>query len=251
MFGIIPPRRSGVTPHPRSTFERGPPPHPTLFLKEFRMKTKPFAIFAVTAAILGGVVAIAQPGNQPAKDAKQPEMQLPPGWTPQDMQAMMEAGAPGAQHQTLAKSVGTWVGTQTMWMVPDAPAMTSPTTWTITSLMDGRYIKTDVAGEMGDMGTFNGMALAGFDNVTKQYVSTWIDNHSTGIMTGTGTVSADGKTHTWNYTHNCPLTKKPTAMREVMKFPSDSSIAVEMFCTDPKTGKEFKCLQMDLKKQVK
>lgn len=74
--------------------------------------------------VLGGVVAavaIAQPGNQPGNDAKQPEMQLPPGWTPQDMQAMMEAGTPGTQHKTLQKSVGTWVGTQTMWMVPDAP----------------------------------------------------------------------------------------------------------------------------------
>ena len=49
-------------------------------------------------------------------------MQLPPGWTAEDMQAMMAAGTPGKMHEHLAKDVGMWQGKTTMWMAPGARA---------------------------------------------------------------------------------------------------------------------------------
>ena len=147
--------------------------------------------------------------------AGQEEMKLPPGWTEEDMQACMIAGTPGEMHERLAEDVGTWQGKTTMWMAPGCRA-------------DGERVHVDRHADHGRPlhegrngrrdarhGPYHGFGIYGFDNVSQKFVATWIDNHSTGIMKGTGELSADGKTITWKYTHNCPITKKPTTMREV------------------------------------
>lgn len=204
----------------------------------------------VAAFVTGLAVGQNKDAKAPTPTAgKPPEMQLPKGWTPEDMQACMLAGTPGKEHAALLKSVGTWVGTNQMWMAPDSESMTTETTWTISNFMDGRYAKTDVSGDMPGMGPFAGMGIAGYDNAAKQYVSDWVDNHGTGIMRGTGVVSDDGKTMTWTYSYMCPIQKKLTTMREVVKHPTDTTMTVDMFSTDPKTGKEFKCMQMEMKRK--
>ncbi|MDX2115331.1 MAG: DUF1579 domain-containing protein [Planctomycetota bacterium] len=207
-----------------------------------RWLVRPTAVALVIAA-----GAIAQTG----KDAKQgmPDIQLPPGWTAEDMQSCMEAATPGEHHQKLARLVGTWSGTSSMWMAPGMEPTVSQTTWTITSIMDGRFVKTDVTGDIPGMGPFVGSGIAGYDNVAKQYVSDWVDNCTTGIMRGTGEVSADGKKFTWTYNYHCPMTKKPATMREVMTLDGSSGMLVEMHGTDPKSGKEFKMMEMKLSKR--
>lgn len=209
----------------------------------------PACLAAASLAAVVASIAIAQP----AKDAKHgagapPEMKLPKGWTPEDMQACMMAGMPGEMHQRLAKSVGAWRGKQQMWMGLDSDAMTSECTSTVTSLMDGRYTKVEVAGDMPGMGPFSGMGVSGYDNVSKKFVSTWIDNMSTGIMTGTGEMSADGKTITYTFTYNCPINKKPAAMRQVETMTSDTTMTMEMFGSDPKSGKEYKMISIQYAK---
>jgi len=205
-----------------------------------------FGVMGVSAlALIAGSIAIAQPGKD-AKDAKgaPPEMQLPPGWTSEDMQACMQAGIPGEQHAMMSKSVGTWNGKCEMWMAPGMPGSKSECKSVVTSLMDGRFVQIDNKGEM--MGQpFHGMGVNGFDNVSGKYVSTWIDNMGTGIMNGTGELSKDGKVMTWNYTYNCPLTKKPSIMREVETHSGPDAFRLEMFTNDPKSGKEYKMMQID------
>lgn len=71
----------------------------------------------------------------------------------------------------------------------------------------------------------------------------------TGIMSGVGEMSADGKTLTWIFTYNCPVTKKPTTMRQVEKWTGDNSMTLEMFHKDPKTGKEFKAMMIESKRK--
>lgn len=176
-------------------------------------------------------------------------MTLPPGWTEADMQACMAAGMPGPMHQHLAKAVGTWAGTSTSWMAPGMPPMTSSCTSTITMEMDGRYTRCEFRGEMPGMGPFHGLGYNGYDNVSQKFVSTWIDNHSSGIMNGQGSLSPDGKTLTWNFQYNCPITKKPTTMREVERYTNDDTMTLEMFGPDPKSGKEFQMMKLELKRQ--
>lgn len=217
---------------------------------------------AVGLAVIAGSLVTAQPTKdakpgvptkapaaQPGKDVKpapgQPEMPLPPGWTSEDMQTCRAAGTPGEMHKFLAKHAGTWRGQFTMWMGPETEPSKSECTETITTMLDGHYIKCEFAGEMPEMGPFNGFGLTGFDNVTQKFVATWIDNHNTGIMNGTGELSGDGKVLTVTYTKNCPLTKKPTVMRQVQTHTSDNTMTMEMFTTDPKSGKEYKCVRVE------
>jgi len=209
------------------------------------------ALVAATMAAVAGSIAVAQPGKDskaPAPSA-QPEMKLPPGWTEADMEACMIAGTPGSMHELLAKDVGMWNGKCTMWMAPDTEPMASECTYKVTSVMDGRYIKSEMAGEMPGMGPFTGEAITGFDNVSKKFVGTWIDNHSTGIMYGTGVLSTDGKTLTWNYTYNCPVTQKPAAMRQIERNTGPGTKTLEMFGADPKSGKEFKMMRIEFTKK--
>lgn len=202
-------------------------------------------IVLVLGVVVAGSLSIA---DAPAKDAaKQPEMQLPPGWTAADMQACMLAGTPGKMHELLARDAGEWQGKCSMWMPPGGgEPMTSAVTSTAAPILDGRFLKVEVAGEMPGMGPYSGHGLYGFDNVSQKFVSTWIDNHITGIMYGTGEVSPDGKKLTWTYNYNCPVTKKPAVIREVETITGPNTKTLESFGADPKSGKEYQMMRIEL-----
>jgi hypothetical protein len=196
------------------------------------------------AIIVAGSFAIAEP----SKDAGAPQLdiKLPEGWTAEDMQACIIAGTPGEMHKKLAADVGEWHGKTTMWMGPDAEPMHSECISKVTAIMDGRFIQCDMEGEMPGMGPYKGHGLYGFDNVSQEFVSTWIDNHSTGMMTGTGKLSEEGKVLEWKYTANCPITKKPVVVREVETITGPNTKTLEMFGAEPKSGKEFKMMSIEL-----
>lgn len=207
---------------------------------------------AVLCAAVAGSIALAQPAKDSkpaAPSAGQPEMQLPPGWTEADMQACVQAGTPGKMHELLAKDIGVWEGKCKMWMAPGTEPMTSDCTSTVTGIMDGRYVKGVWEGDMPGMGPFRGEGVIGFDNVLQKFVGTWYDNHSTGIMTGTGELAADGKTMTWKYTYQCPITKKPTTMRQIERTTGEKTKSFEMFGTDPKSGAEYKMMSVEFTKK--
>jgi hypothetical protein len=218
---------------------------------QFRKLIVPACLATLGLGALAGSFAVAEePKNaaaaQPAAAADKPEMKLPPGWTEADMQACMIAATPGEQHKTLAKDAGTWQGKNKMYMPGSTEAMTSESTTTVTPIMDGRFIKGEMAGEMPGMGPYNGIGIMGFDNVAGEFVGTWVDNHSTGIMNGTGELSSDGNTMTWTYNYTCPMTKKPAVMREVDTWTGPNSKTFEMFGADPKSGQEFKMMSIEL-----
>jgi len=204
-------------------------------------------LFSTLLATLSALSLAGYFVNASAKDAKSsPEPKLPPGWTAEDMQACMLAGTPGKMHEHLAKDVGEWEGRCTMWPGPDGEPMTSECTSSVTSVLDGRFIKIEMKGEMPGMGPFQGGGISGYDNVTKKFVSSWIDNQSTGIMQGEGALSPDGKTLTWECTFNCPLTKKPAVMKQVETYTGADTKKLEMWGDDPKTGKNFKMMTIEL-----
>src|SRR5688500_598094 len=162
---------------------------------------KLIALALLVSLGLAGVVAIAEPAKE-TKEAQTaaaasasgaPEMKLPPGWTEEDMKACMVAGTPGKMHERLAKDVGTWQGKSTMWMPGVSEPTKSDCTMTISSLMDGRYFKGEMAGEMPGMGPYNGMGIMGFDNVSQKSFPNWLDNQTTGSRKGTGERPSVGK----------------------------------------------------------
>src|SRR5947208_3594739 len=90
--------------------------------------------------------------NQAAQGNPVGETQLPPGMNQADMQACMAAATPGKQHEMLARGVGHWTGKHTMWMTPDAQPATSNMSSTVSTIMDGRFTKVEIEGDMMGMG---------------------------------------------------------------------------------------------------
>lgn len=193
-----------------------------------------------------------------SKDAKpccQSEAKLASGCTDKksacglsetDMKACMAAGAPGKMHEQLAKEAGVWYGKTTIWMGPDAEPAKGECVATVTPIMEGRFVKWDMAGQIPAMGAYTGLGLYGFDNVSQKLTSAWIDNRGTGISTGEGEQSSDGRTRTWKFTANCPVAKKAVTFREVETLTSPDAKTVETFITDPKSGKEFRMMALEL-----
>jgi hypothetical protein len=164
------------------------------------------------------------------------------------MAKMAKAGTPGPQHAMLAKMAGEWACTVKFQMDPSQPSQESQSSASITALMDGRYIQELDSGQM--MGSpFNGMGITGFDNVTGKYVSTWIDNMGTGIMTSVGTADASGKVISWNATENDPTTGKAKKVRMVTTFTDDDHHTFDMFGVPPGGKKEMKMMTITYARQ--
>lgn len=119
----------------------------------------------------------------------------------QKMMEMWEAAmTPGEHHKHLEQFVGTWDLTMKWWMSPDMPPSESKVSSVARTVLGGRFLVEDVKGTI-DMGgqemPFEGMATMGYDNMKKQYVSTWIDNMNTGVWTEHGTCDGYGKVMTF------------------------------------------------------
>lgn len=178
----------------------------------------------------------AKKGEQAAKDAMgamDPDMQ-------KQMEAWMKAGTPGAEHKALAAMAGSWNAAVQMWMGPEATKSTG--TMTCEPIFDGRYYKTTYSGEM--MGqTFNGHALTGYNNITKQYEQVWCDSMSTAILFSTGVRDAAGKVYTYTGTHTCPDTGKPCKMRDVFTMVGPDQMKMESYMTQAGEP-ESKCMEI-------
>ena len=199
-------------------------------------------ILLITIIALSSIGCATDGKPGPAAGANPPEFKLPPGWTEADMQACADAATPGPQHAKLLEEIGKWNGRNTMWHYPGAEPVTTDATCTVTSFMDGRYTKVEWAGDMPGMGPYNGFGIKGYDNLSQQYVHLWIDNLSTGLMTGTGSLAPDGKTFTWNFPYICPITKKSAVFRQIETITGPKTKNLVMFGHDPKTGQEFKMI---------
>ena len=196
------------------------------------MKLRIAAALAI-AACLATAVAFAADAP-PQMSAAQKEM----------MEKMMKAATPGAPHAMLGKMAGDWTCTVKYQMDPSQPWQESQSTATITALMDGRYIQEVDSGMMNGM-PFTGMGLYGFDNVSGKYVSNWIDNMGTGMMTSVGTSDAGGKVIRWVGTMNDPVTGKPAKARMVTTVIDDDHHTFEMFGVPPGAKKEMKVMTID------
>ncbi len=175
-----------------------------------------------------------------AKDAiKQPEGNPGDmGMDPKAMEAMMAAATPGEMHKMLAEDVGEWSFVNTWKMAPDKPEQISTGTAVFTSLYDGRYLQADMSGEL-DGAPFHGRATTAYNNVSKQFEVTWIDNFGTGIMFGTGSYDAAKHQMTLVMEGYDPVTGKKIKMTEVTTRHGKNERVSEYTYPGP-DGKDFK-----------
>ena len=129
-----------------------------------------------------------------------------------------------------------------MWMAPGEQPMTSTATATNTMIMGGRYQQSMNKGDMMGM-PFEGMGLLGYDNATKVFNYTWIDNMGTGTMTMKG--NWDDATKSVNFTGTMvdPMSGKEVQVKQIFTITDDDHQMVQMFTPGP-DGKEFKSMEI-------
>ncbi|MBI2569538.1 MAG: DUF1579 domain-containing protein [Candidatus Schekmanbacteria bacterium] len=174
----------------------------------------------------------------------------PPKMTPEQeaaMKAWTEFATPGPEHQQLKHFVGNWDAAVKMWMEPGAPVQESTATSTGEMIFGDRYLLMKHEG-MFEGEPFHGMAITGFNNMTKKFNSLWIDSEGTGFYLTTGTCDKDHKVCTDTGTMDDPVSKTEMAVRQVTTHVSDTKITMEMYQT-PAGGKEYKTMEITYTKK--
>ncbi|HEX6726677.1 MAG TPA: DUF1579 domain-containing protein [Nitrospira sp.] len=148
-----------------------------------------------------------------------------------DSQAMTElwkqAATPGEPHKLFASIAGSYTTHTKEWMEPGKPPMESDGTSESKMLLDGRFLYQEYNAQM--MGQpFSGIGIDGYENMTKKYVTTWIDTMGTGIFFMEGTASPDGKTITLKGSHPEPGGGKMTH-RAVWKIIDNNNQTFDMY----------------------
>lgn len=161
-----------------------------------------------------------------------------------DMAAMMQAAEPGEQHKGLARMAGDWEFINKAWMAPGQPPMESKGTMHGEMMMGGRYVQHHWKGNFGGM-PFEGQGTEAYDNVTKKYLSSWIDNMGTGIMTSSGTCDAAGKVCTMTGDMADPMSGQNVSMKSVITWADNDHFKNEMFMKDPASGNEMKMMEIN------
>ena len=164
---------------------------------------------------------------------------------PMDQQAMMELwkkmAMPGEPHKQFATLAGSWTTTSKEWMEPGKPPTESTGTAEIKMLLDGRFLYQEYNSQM--MGQpFSGIGIDAYDNMTKKYVTAWLDSMGTGIFIMEGTASADGKTITLKGSHAEPGGGKMTH-RAVWKIVDNNNQTFDMYGAHH-GGKETKMMEI-------
>jgi hypothetical protein len=191
--------------------------------------------FSVSILVALFVLSLASPLM--AKDKKSEK--------PMDQQAMMELwkkmAMPGEPHKLFATLAGSWTTASKEWMEPGKPPTESTGTAEIKMLLDGRFLYQEYNSQM--MGQpFSGIGIDAYDNMTKKYVTAWLDSMGTGIFIMEGTASADGKTITLKGSHPEPGGGKMTH-RAVWKIVDNNNQTFDMYGAHH-GGKETKMMEI-------
>jgi len=188
-------------------------------------------LLAASAALLLSTAARAQGGEHPEMTPEQKA----------EMEAYMKAGTPGAPHQALASSAGTYDLEIKSWHEPGGPPTVEKGTATRSVILGGRVLVEEVTSSMMGM-PFTGQGMTGYDNVSGKYWSTWMDSMSTGMMMSEGSCDAQRAckfTGTWND----PIKKGPVKARMNSRWTSPTTEVFEMYGPG-KDGKETKMMEI-------
>jgi len=106
--------------------------------------------------------------------------------------AWVKRMTPGEAHAKLAALVGDWTVVVKFWAVANGQPLESKGKAKFRMVLGGRYLEQEFSG--GFMGRdFEGRGFTGYDNETREYVSTWMDNMRTDIAHSRGTLDQEGK----------------------------------------------------------
>lgn len=163
-----------------------------------------------------------------------------------EMKAWEAYAKPGNPHKLMTDEVGIWNCDMTFWYEPNGKPEKSTSTATIKMILGGRYQEANYQGKI--MGQpFEGKSMLAYNNASKEYTTTFIDNMGTGMMVAVG--KYDKKTKSMELKGNMvnPVDGKKAPYREVYTIVDDKTRKMEMF--DVKNGVEYKSMEIVMKKK--
>ena len=163
-----------------------------------------------------------------------------------EMKAWEAYATPGEAHKMMADEVGSWTNETTFWHEPGGEPMKASSTSEVKMLLGGRYQEMIYKGDMMGM-PFEGRSTMAYDNTTKEYISTWIDNMGTGMMIMRGKMEPGAKTLELKGEMVDPARGKAIECREVYTIIDENTRKMEMYCD--KHGEEFKNMEIIMKRK--
>lgn len=140
----------------------------------------------------------------------------------------------GPQQQQMLNRCGSWKAVTKMWEYPGSDPTTSTCTAEVYPIMDGRFVVEDFQGQFawGEHSMMlNGRGTLGFNNQTREYQFTWLDNMGTGMQYSTGTM--DGNTLTLTGDKTCCMRGGTVPMKAVTTYYGNDKALLEMYDKNP------------------
>jgi hypothetical protein len=164
------------------------------------------------------------------------------------MKKFQEYSTPGEQHKKLAELAGEYTYTSKMWEAEGAKPMESKGTATFAMVLGGHFLQQNFKGQfMGQ--NFEGMGMIGYNNVKKQYETTWFDSMATGAMHFTGAYDAKKKTFASSGKETCPLTESHERdVRDELKTIDKNTMVYTMYSAFPGATKMAKTMEVTYKR---
>lgn len=169
---------------------------------------------------------------------------------PVDSAAQMKAwqayATPGNEHKLMGDEVGTWNCAMTFWYEPNGKPEKASSTANVKMILGGRYQEATYQGTI--MGApFEGKSTLAFNNASKEYTTTFIDNMGTGMMVATGKFDEKTKSMELKGEVVNPVSGKKTPYREIYTIVDPKTRKMEMF--DVKNGTEYKSMEIVMTKK--
>ena len=160
---------------------------------------------------------------------------------PEFMALMTESMTPTAAHQEIAQGVGSWDVETKMYMSPGAAPEISAATAESRMVLEGRYLLQNFRGLAMGM-PFEGMLILGYDNLSKEYFSIWMDTWSTWPALARGVEDEKGKVNQVGVMRDV-MTPGGRPFRHVTWCPNPDEQQARMYDTLP-DGTEWLVMEM-------
>ena len=163
------------------------------------------------------------------------------------MHRIQKLGTPGNAHRKLDTLAGTWTAQSKFWNAPDEKPQVSTAKVTRKWILDGRFIQENYI-DQNKPYPFTGMGILGFDNLAKQYISTWVDTMSTSVSQSLGNLDKTGKNIAFHGEMPDLVSGKILATRSELQIVNKDTNIYKMF-TEGSNGKEMKVLEIIYKRK--
>ena len=201
------------------------------------------AALAIPLSFTARPLHAADPQAQAAAPAPAPSASDAQAKAKAEMDAYMKLAQPGEHHKRLGHLAGKWKTSGQMFS-PGQPALEMTGTMEASWILGGRYLQELHTGSfMGQ--AFEGRSLDGYDNIAKEYFSTWVDNMGTGVMVFHGSCDDPCKVMTSTAEGPDPMTGKVVKTKTVTTFVDPVTYRFEMYTVGGgKDGQDMKVMEM-------